>query len=235
MTRPIPQVLITGATGGLGRALATAFCKRGYHTILSARDAVSLKALVDELQIIGEATGIVCDVADPDDLRSLGARIERLSDALDVVIVNAGQAIGDRFLNPDESLEQWRNMVLANIFGAAGTARVVLPVLVRARGSLVFIGSVTGRMIVPGDLYSVTKHAVSAMAEALRLELQDTGVQVAVIQPGLMDTPLVSANRRSRPRMEPAQVAAEILRVVSTDRPFDVNEVVLRPRAGRPA
>src|SRR4029079_10209431 len=109
-------------------------------------------------------------------LRDLGRPIE-------VVVASAGQATGTGFLAPDASLEQWRDMVLTNVFGVAATARLTLPHLVESRGCLFLVGSVVGRGVVPGDLYSVTKHAVSALAEALRLEVGERGVMVSIVQP----------------------------------------------------
>lgn len=235
MSDSLPGVLVTGATGGLGRALADAFCRAGYHVLAAARDAEALDSLVAELRDSGEATGIVCDVAEPAELRRLAEEIDRLGGTLHAAVVNAGGVARGGFMAPLSALEEWRDMVLANVFGAAATARVALPALARTRGSLFFIGSVVGRASVPGDLYSVTKHAVSALAESLRLEFADSGVHVCVVQPGLMDTPLVSPERRNRPMMDPAQVAAQIVRLAAGDRPFDVGEIVLRARPSAPA
>jgi NAD(P)-dependent dehydrogenase (short-subunit alcohol dehydrogenase family) len=223
-----PRCLITGATGGLGQALALAFCQAGYHTIVSGRRSWALEALLADLKGRGEATAVVCDVSKIDELHRLFQETNILGTGLDVVIANAGQAAGGSFVNPGESLEKWQDMVLTNVFGVAATARLAIPALIRARGRLILIGSIVGRTVVAGDLYSVTKHAVSALAEALRGELQGTGVLVSIVQPGLMDTPLVSAERRVRPMMNPDEVAAEILRMVTPDRAFHVDEIVMR-------
>jgi NADP-dependent 3-hydroxy acid dehydrogenase YdfG len=220
--------LVTGAAGGLGSAIAEAFGGAGFHVIVAGRDAAALRALAS----VGRTTAIVADVADPDDVRRLGTEVAAVTDRLDVLVANAGQATGGSFLAPAEPLEPWREMVLTNVYGSAAVARTLLPALVRARGSLFFIGSVTARTVRPGDLYSATKHAVAALAEAIRLEVERTGVQVCVVQPGVVDTPLLAADRRSGPLLDPRDVAAEILRLAGADRRFDVNELVLRPRAG---
>ncbi|MDQ6849659.1 MAG: SDR family NAD(P)-dependent oxidoreductase, partial [Actinomycetota bacterium] len=227
--------LITGATGGLGGVLATAFCEAGFHAVVSARDAAVLDALRGRIQRIGRATAIPADLREPHDVEELGRRVAALPGRLDVVVTNAGQAVDNSFLAPREPLAQWRDMVLVNVFGAAAVARVTLPLLAATQGSLFFVGSVTGRTVVPGDLYSVTKHAVSALAEGVRVEAEPCGVQVCVVQPGLMDTPLVSADRRSRPMIDPRYVANEILRLARSGRAVHVNEVVVRPRPATPA
>ena len=237
MERPAldgPYCLITGASGGLGSALAKVFRRAGFHTIVSGRNQAALSSLMADLGP-ARATAIVADLREPDDILRLDREVRVLTDRLDVVVANAGQAVDGSFLAPWEPLERWRDMVLVNVFGSAAIARVTLPLLAAAHGSLFFVGSVTGRTMVPGDLYSATKHAVSAVAEVVRSEAGPAGVQVCVIQPGLMDTPLVAAGRRSRPMLDPHDVALEILRLAQADRRVLVHEVVLRPpAAGRP-
>ena len=222
MTRP-PCCLVTGATGGLGRAVAEAFHAAGFHTIITGRDQAALEHLAERLG--GRVTPIAADLREPGDVRRLAARLDRL----DVVVAGAGRTVRGSFGSGDEPLENWRDAVLVNIFGTAAIVRVTLPLVAAARGTMVLIGSVSGRTVVPGDLYSVTKHGVSALAEALRLEAEPAGVRVCVVQPGLIDTPMVSPGRRSRPMMSPEAVAAEILRLSTGDHPFQVNEIVLRP------
>ena len=219
--------LITGATGGLGQALADTFCAAGFHTLVSGRDAAALHALVGRLRPAGRAVPFVADLAEPADIRRLAAEVSESVGRLDVLIANAGQTVQGGFVAADEPLERWRDMVLVNVFGTAAVLRATLPMLIAAQGTVVFVGSVTGRHVVPGDLYSVTKHAVSALAEAVRLELEETGVRVCLVQPGLIDTPMVSGVRRTRPMIDPARAAAEILRLVTMD--LQVSEMVLRP------
>lgn len=227
-----PTCLITGATGGLGRALAEAFHAAGFLTVVTGRDEAALSRLVENLGR-NRVTAITADLREPEDVRRLAAGLDRL-DRLDVVVANAGRTVRGTFASGNEPLEEWRDAVLVNVFGTAAVARVTLPLLAAARGTIVLVGSVTGRTVVPGDLYSVTKHAVSALAEALRLEAEPAGVRVCVVHPGLMDTPMVSPARRagavaaSRPMLSPQSVAVEILRLSTGDRPFQVNEIVLR-------
>ncbi|WP_020123031.1 SDR family oxidoreductase [Streptomyces canus] len=221
--------LITGATGGLGSALARVFCAAGYHTIVSGRDEHRLRSLAAELGESGRVTAITADLGDADDIRRLATETAAITSRLDAVVAAAGQVAGDSFVTPSGALERWRETVLVNVFGTAAVVRELLPALMEAGGSLFLIGSVVGRSIVPGDLYSVTKHAVSALAEAVRTEVEPLGVRVCVVQPGLMDTPMVSAGRRSRPKMDPDEVAAEILRLAAPGSSLHTNEVVLRP------
>src|SRR6185503_2866902 len=88
-----------------------------------------------------------------------------------------------------DTAEHWREMVLTNVYGAALTLRASIPALRESRGHILITSSVAGRRALPGSFYSVTKHAVTAMGEAARLDLDDTGVRVTLIEPGVVDTP----------------------------------------------
>ena len=103
------------------------------------------------------------------------------------MFANAGFGAARGFLN--ETPEFWRSMVLTNVYGAALTIRATLQALKHARGHFLLTGSVAGRRALPGSLYSATKWAVTGMGESLRLELNDTGVRVTLIEPGMVDTP----------------------------------------------
>ncbi len=107
----------------------------------------------------------------------------------------------------EDTPEHWREMVLTNVLGAALTIRATMAQLIANRGHLLLTSSVAGRRVLPGSLYSCTKHAVTAMGEAARQDLHGTGVRVTLIEPGMVDTPFFderpqrrAAGRRHRPR-----------------------------------
>ena len=120
-------------------------------------------------------------------------------------------------------------MVLTNVYGAALTIRAALPALKESKGHLLLTGSVAGRRAIPGSLYSATKHAVHAMGESARQELDGTGVRVTVIAPGMTDTPFFDADparcaarvRRHRPRRPLRALAAAARRRQRDPRPAD--------------
>jgi NADP-dependent 3-hydroxy acid dehydrogenase YdfG len=120
-------------------------------------------------------------------------------------------------------------MVLTNVYGVAITARALLPLLVASCGHLVLMGSVAGRIPVPGSLYSATKWAITAMGQSIRAEATGTGIRVTVVEPGLVDTPAVSPHRRGEPKLDPEDVARTVLFAVSQPKGVDVNEIVVRP------
>lgn len=228
-----PTCLITGATGGLGTALSQTFSSAGYRTILCGRSQTSLDHLHASLADPGLATTVVADMRRPDDVERVAVAVEATTERLDVVVANAGQVVRGGFTKDPDPLETWRDVVLTNVFGTAAIARMAIPWLRATRGSLFLIGSVTGRMVVPGDLYAVTKHAVSALADSIRADPESRGVQVCLVRPGLIDTPMVGPARRHRPMLEPVVVAREILRLADPDRDAQTDEVVVRASEGR--
>jgi NADP-dependent 3-hydroxy acid dehydrogenase YdfG len=147
--------------------------------------------------------------------------------ALDIAWANAGFGAARGFLN--ESPDQWRSMVLTNVYGAALTIRATLEALRESRGHLLLTGSVAGRRALPGSLYSATKWAVTAMGESARQELDGSGVRVTLIEPGMVDTPFFD-NPVSN-ALEPADVARAVIYAVSQPPHVDVNEILVRPTA----
>ena len=223
-----PVFLITGAAGGIGAATARRAAAAGYRLVLTGRDEARLTGLVAELGGPKRALGIRCDVQDWADQRAMIQRIVDTCGRLDVVFANAGVGGGSGFLHGEPTPELWRSMVLTNIFGVAATARLALPALIESRGHLLLAGSVVGRVAIPGSFYSATKWAVTAMGECIRAEAIGTGVRVTVIEPGFVDTPLLT-RRPEGPILEPDDVARAVLYALQQRAHVDVNEVLIRP------
>jgi NADP-dependent 3-hydroxy acid dehydrogenase YdfG len=218
---------ITGASSGIGAATARLAAAEGWRLVLSARSEDKLERLAAEL---GEdrVASHPCDVTDWEQQQSaVEAACENFG-RLDAVFANAGFGGQRSFLG--DTPEHWREMVLTNVYGTALTIRAAIPVLEESRGHLLLTGSVAGRRPVVGSLYSATKHAVHAMAEALRQELDRTGVRVTVIAPGMTDTPFFSTPPGDEP-LEPEDVARAVLFALSQPAHVDVNEILIRPTA----
>src|SRR3954462_6596955 len=218
--------LITGASSGIGAATARHAAQAGYRLVLGARSADKLGALVDEL---GEdrAIAVPTDVMKWDDNeRIVQAAIDRFG-RLDVAFANAGFGAKRGWL--EETPEHWRDMVTTNVLGAAYTLRAAIPAVKETRGDLVVTGSGAARRVMPGSLYSCTKWAVTAMAEAVRADLNGTGVRTTLISPGGTDTPFF--DNPAEGRLEPADIARAIMYAVSQPAHVDVNEILVRPVA----
>ncbi len=219
--------LITGASSGIGAATARQAAAAGHRLVLAARSTDRLSELAAELGGDERAIAVTCDVTEWDQQEAL---VERALDAygsIDVAFANAGFGAARGFLKG--SPEQWRSMVLTNVYGAALTIRATLPALKQSQGHLVLTGSVAGRRALPGSLYSATKWAVTAMGESARQELNGTGVRVTLIEPGMVDTPFFD-NPVSN-GLEPDDVARAVMFAVSQPPHVDVNEILVRPTA----
>jgi NADP-dependent 3-hydroxy acid dehydrogenase YdfG len=219
--------LITGASTGIGAATARHAAEAGYRLVLAARSADKLEALAAELGGDDRAIAVPCDVTEWEDQESLARRaIERFG-RIDVVFANAGFGAARGFL--EESPEHWRSMVLTNVLGVAYTIRATLPELKERSGHMLITSSVAGRRALPGSLYSSSKHAVTAMGESLRQEVNGTGMRVTLIEPGGVDTPFFS--KRAEGRLEADDIARAVMFAISQPPHVDVNEMLIRPTA----
>jgi NADP-dependent 3-hydroxy acid dehydrogenase YdfG len=219
--------LITGASTGIGAATARMAVEAGYRVVLSARSADKLEALAGELGGDDVAVAVPADVAEWEDNERLAqVAIDRFG-RIDVVFANAGFGAERSFLG--DSPEHWRAMVLTNVLGVAYTIRATLEAVRDRQGHFVITSSAAGRRALPGSLYSATKHAVTAMGESLRQELNGTGCRVTLIEPGMVDTPFF--DNPGEGRLEADDVAELVMFAVSRPARVDVNEIFVRPTA----
>ena len=219
--------LITGASTGIGAATAREAVEAGYRVVLSARSADKLEALAGALGGEDRALPVPCDVTEWEQQEALARRAVERFGRLDVVFANAGFGAQRSFLG--DSPEHWREMVLTNVLGVAYTIRATLPALRERAGHVVITSSVAGRRALQGSLYSASKHAVTAMGEALRQEVNGTGMRVTVIEPGMVDTPFFENPGEGRLRAE--DVARAVMFAVAQPPHVDVNEILVRPTA----
>ncbi len=216
-----PVLIITGASTGIGAATARMAATAGYRVVLAARSADKLEALAEEVGGLAVPT----DVTVWEDNERLVGRALEAHGRVDAVFANAGFGAKRGWLS--ETPEHWRDMVLTNVLGAAYTARAAIPALKDAKGHLLLTSSVAGRRALPGSLYSCTKHAVTAMGEALRQDLDDTGVRVTLIEPGMTDTPFF--DDRPTGALEPEDIARAVMYALDQPPHVDVNEILIRP------
>jgi NADP-dependent 3-hydroxy acid dehydrogenase YdfG len=222
-----PVFLITGASSGIGAATARQAAQAGYRVVLAARSADRLHELASELGSEDRALALECDVTEWDQQQAMVQTTLDRYGRLDVAFANAGFGAARGFL--EETPEFWRSMVLTNVYGVALTIRATITPLKETRGHLLLTGSLAGRRALPGSLYSATKFAVTAMGEAARLELNDTGVRVTLIEPGMVDTPFFENSGEGR--LQADDVARTVMFAVSQPPHVDVNEILVRPTA----
>ncbi len=221
-------MIITGASTGIGAATARAAGQAGYRLVLAARSAGKLTTLAEELGGDERARAVPTDVTRWEENEALVAAAGDAFGRVDAVFANAGFGASRGWL--EETPEHWRNMVLTNVLGAAYTVRAAIPRLKESQGHVLLTGSVAGRRALPGSLYSATKFAVHAMGEAIRADLDDTGIRTTIIAPGMVDTPFFT-EKPSIEALQPEDVAAAILYAITQPRRVDVNEILVRPTA----
>ena len=219
--------LITGASSGIGAATARQAHEQGWRLVLAARSIDRLEALAEELGGPERALAVRCDVSEWDDQQRMVAAGLEAFERLDVAFANAGFGGPRGFLN--DTPEHWREMVLTNVYGAALTLRATIPALRDTRGHLMLTSSVAGRRVLPGSMYSCTKHAVTAMGEAARQDLNGSGVRVTLIEPGMTDTPFF--DQRPKDALRDEDIARAVLYAASQPPHVDVNEILVRPTA----
>jgi NADP-dependent 3-hydroxy acid dehydrogenase YdfG len=222
-----PVLLITGASTGIGAATARRAAEAGYRLVLGARSADKLEGLAEELGGPGRAIAVPTDVTEWADNEAIVAAATDTFGRLDVVFANAGFGARRGWL--EETPEHWRAMVLTNVLGPAYTIRAAIPALKETKGHILVTGSVAGRRALPGSLYSATKWAVTAMGEAVRADLNDTGIRTTVIEPGMVDTPFF--DNPGEGRLEPDDIARAVMYAISQPPHVDVNEILIRPTA----
>jgi NADP-dependent 3-hydroxy acid dehydrogenase YdfG len=220
-----PVFLITGASSGIGAATARHAAQAGYRLVLGARSADKLEALASELGGEERAIAVATDVTRWEDNEAIVAAATQRFGRLDVAFANAGFGATRGWLK--ETPEHWRDMVLTNVLGAAYTVRAAIPALTESRGHVLLTGSVAGRRALPGSLYSATKWAVTAMGEAIRADLNQTGIRTTLIEPGAVETPFF--DNPGEGRLQADDIARAVMYAVSQPPHVDVNEILVRP------
>jgi NAD(P)-dependent dehydrogenase (short-subunit alcohol dehydrogenase family) len=213
-----PKVFITGASSGIGAALAAHYSRQGAVLGLCARRLAPTQALLSALRADGAC--YQADVTEAPALQAAAADFVRRFDVPDIVIANAGVGAGTLTENP-EDLPVFRRIMDTNVLGMVVTFQpFVEPMRARRSGTLVGIASVAGFRGLPGGgAYSASKAAAITYLESLRVELHGSGVSVVTICPGYIRTPMTEANRYRMPFLIDADDAARrMARVIAAKR-----------------
>jgi short-subunit dehydrogenase len=225
MTTTPPLVFITGASSGIGQAMAGSFCDAGYRLALVARRTAEIEAWAAARQLSADRYRIYsADVAQTDSIVAAGQACIESQGLPDVVIANAGISMGiDTAERAD--LDVLAQTFATNNVGLAATFHPFVRAMVqRGSGRLVGIGSVASIRGLPGHgAYCASKAGVVAYCESLRGELFKSGVKVVTLCPGYIDTPLTQGNRYGMPFLMKAEdFAAQALRVIEAGTSYRV-------------
>jgi NADP-dependent 3-hydroxy acid dehydrogenase YdfG len=231
---------ITGASSGIGAAIATALSSAGATVALGARRRDRIEALAEKLD--GPASAHEVDVTDERQARSFIESAHEQHGGLHVLVNNAGVMLLGGVDGAD--LAEWRRMLDVNLWGLLVCTHAALPLIAQSGGGdIVNISSVAGRRATAGAaVYNMTKFGVHAFSEALRQEALHAGVRVTVVAPGFVDTELQGHNtdpvvRQSMARvreeigevLQPEDIADAVAYAVTRPRHVCLNEVVVRP------
>lgn len=209
----MPSVWITGASSGIGKALALLLASRGYHIIATARDSEALQLLAASSDHI---VALPADLTRADHLQALRDWFLARNEALDVVVVNAGTCV-----YMDESrleMAALRQVFELNVFAAAGTVDIALPWLKQSAhgGHVVGISSMSVYLpFTRAEYYGASKAAFTYYLQSLAVDLKPEGIDVTVVFPGFVDTPLTGRNDFAMPfLMTPEAAAKKLLQVI---------------------
>jgi NAD(P)-dependent dehydrogenase (short-subunit alcohol dehydrogenase family) len=196
----VAVALITGASTGIGRATALRLARAGWTVLAGVRDPAVAARLLEESGTDGRLVPITLDVTDPAHIAQAAVRVQETAaqqgrpPGLDALVNNAGIGVG----GPLElvSSEDMRRQLEVNVVAPVAVTRAMLPALRSAGGRVVFLSSIGGRVAMPFTApYAASKHAIEATADALRVELASSRVQVALIEPGSVATPIWDKGR----------------------------------------
>ena len=234
-------VLVTGAAGGMGRAITRALIESGRRVVLVDRDAESLRALAAE---IGDNTcAVELDVTDAKKVDGLLDLIPNAFKPIDILINNAGHDIGGRTRFDIGSPDDWSNIIATNLIGLMRVTRSLLPDMIRRNaGHIVNISSINAVRVVPDmAAYSTSKAGVHMFTETIRGELAETAIRVTEIQPGLTKTNIIATRYRGDKQKEkeyfdqfkialdPADVARSIVFAIDQPPHVQIAEMMILP------
>lgn len=237
--------LITGATSGIGEAIAYAFARGNYNIVLSGRRTEKLNVVANILKDKFEVDVLTLKL----DVRNKGEVIEAIDNIpepfnnIDVLVNNAGLAVG---LNTvaEGVIDDWERMIDTNFKGLLYVTRQILPQMIaRNEGHIINIGSIAGKEVYKnGNVYCATKHAVDALTKALRMELVSNNVKVTQIAPGAVETEFSmvrfkgdkeKANQvyQGYKPLSASDVAEAVWYAASTPAHVNINDLVIMPTA----
>ncbi|MBZ9715130.1 SDR family oxidoreductase [Deinococcus multiflagellatus] len=228
------SAFLTGASKGIGRAVAQALVQEGYGVTITSRHQGEIEGVAAELG--AQARGVACDVKDPHALQAAVDAHVAAFGGLDVLFVNAG--VGHFASVADLSIEQWQDVIDTNLSGAFYTVKAAIPALSQRGGYVFTLSSLAGKNpFAGGGAYNASKFGLNGLSEVLMLELRDRGIKVTQIMPGSVATHFNghTPNDQDAWKIQPedlAQLTVDLLRMPARTLPSRVEVRPSRPKKG---
>lgn len=234
---------ITGATSGIGKSTAIHFALKGINLVLCGRRQDRLEALEKELGKEVQIHTLNFDIRSKEAVHAAIASLPSEFSQIDILINNAGNAHGLDTIQ-DGSIDDWDAMLDINVKGLLYVSKALIPQMIaRKSGHIINIGSTAGKEVYPkGNVYCASKHAVDAINQGMRIDLNGTGVRVGAVNPGLVETEFSNVRFKGDEEradsvykgfqpLKPEDIADIIYFVVT--RPYHVNiaDLVVMPTA----
>ena len=228
------SAIVTGATRGIGLAVARAFLERRARVFICARTGADVERTVATLseEYGDHVQGAACDVRRFEQVRSLFARAKETLDGLDILINNAG--IGSRSYVADMPVEEWDSTIQTNLSGVFYCCHEALPLMKqRGAGYVINIGSLAGKNAFPGGAaYCASKFALIGFSEALMQEVRYDHIRVSYVMPGSVNTSFGRSGRQDPEtpwKLAPEDVALAVVNLIEMDPRALASRVELRP------
>lgn len=227
----IKTAIVTGASSGIGKAIAEKLAAENIQVVLVARSKTKLTALAEDLnnKQANIAIAIPTDVSEQSEVESMVQQATEKFGTIDMYVNNAGLMLDAAVT--DGKLDKWEQMIDVNIKGVLYGLHQVIPNMIEQKfGHIINISSVSGHEVTKmSTVYSATKFAVRAISMGLEKELAHTGVRVTNISPGMVDTRLLDGYALKRKPLDATNIADAIYYAISQPDHVNMNEITIRP------
>jgi NADP-dependent 3-hydroxy acid dehydrogenase YdfG len=228
--------VVTGASSGVGRAIALALARQGAETCVLGRNSDALAETVDAVQQFSSATSFPVDLTKEEKFETLLRHVEEKAGGLDILVHSAGVIHQDQMEHA--RIEDFDSQYATNVRAPYLLSQRLLPALTKARGQIVFINSSVGMAVRRPEVgqYAATKHALRAIADSLREEVNPKGIRVLSLYLGRTATPMQEALYQKEAReyqpetlLQPEDVASVVVHTLMLPRTAEVTEISIRP------
>ena len=221
--------LVTGASRGIGRAIATALAKDGYAVALLARSRDHLESLAKEIKDLAPALVLPADVTRFDDVRDAFARLKQTWNRLDVLVNNAGIGIFSNIESLD--IDDFDAVIRTNVYGPFYCTKLAIPLMRQTGGGYIInIGSLAGvNTFKGGGAYCASKFALRAFSQVLMLEVRYDNIKVTTIAPGSVNTEFADQPREGDWKIQPEDIAETVIQLLNMPENTLSSYIEMRP------